>query len=366
MRIVSAMNSFKGSVDSLRATRAVADGLAEADIESVVYPLADGGDGTLAVAKFLRGGELIDVEVSDPFGKTIKTSYLRQGDTAIIESARASGIALLGRRKLNPLKASSIGTGQLIAHAAMGRAKRIVLGLGGSATNDGGLGLLVGAGAKVTGTKEYGGEGLFHVKEIDLSPALETLKGAELVVASDVVNLLLGKYGATATYGPQKGVTREMMPKLRKAMTHWCAILGRASGRAIGQEQGSGAAGGMGAAAIALGGKVRLGAEMILELGDFRSRTVECFGLITGEGRMDGQTRFGKAPLVVARAFKEIGGEVAVGLTGSLGEGYEKLRPPIDAFFSISRGPMSLQESMSKGQLLLRQAGREIGNLLRH
>jgi len=366
MRVVSAMNSFKGSVDSLRATRAVADGLAEAGVESVVYPLADGGDGTLAVAKFLMGGELIDVQVSDPLGKTIKAAYLRQGDTAVIESARASGIALLGPKKLNPLKASSIGTGQLIAHAARGHAKRVVLGLGGSATNDGGLGLLAGAGAEITGTKEYGAEGLFHVKEIDLSPVLEAMKGVEFVVASDVINLLLGKDGATATYGPQKGVTREVMPKLERAMTRWCAILGRASGRAVEKEQGSGAAGGMGAAAIALGGKVMLGAEMILELGDFKSRAAGCFGLITGEGRIDGQTRFGKAPLVVARAFKEIGGQVAVGLTGSLGDGYEKLRPPIDAFFSISRGPISLEESMSNGQSLLRQASREIGNLFRH
>lgn len=349
----------------MRASDAVAEGLSEAGVEPMRYPLADGGDGTLAVTKYLIGGELVDVEVSDPLGRVINASYLRRGDTAVIESARASGIALLGRRELDPLKASSIGTGQLIAHAAKSHASRIILGLGGSATNDGGIGLLVGAGAKVTGTREYGGRGLFNVKEVDLGPALDMLKGVEFVIASDVVNLLLGKEGATATYGPQKGVTRDMLPKLEEAMARWCSILAKASGRPIEREEGSGAAGGMGAAAIALGGKVRLGAEMILELGDFRSRATGCFGLITGEGRINGQTRFGKAPLVVARAFKEIGGKVAVGLTGSLGEGYEKLRPPIDAFFSISTGPMKLEESMSKGYLLLRQAGREIGTLLK-
>jgi len=365
MRVISAMNSLKGSVNSVHASNAVAEGLAEAGVEPVRYPLADGGDGTLDVVRFLRGGEPVVVEVSDPLGRVIKAPYLRLGDMAIIESARASGLALLGRRKLNPLRASSVGTGQLIAHAARAGASRIVLGLGGSATNDGGLGLLVGAGARAAGTREYGARGLFSVKDIDLEPAFDELTGVELTVASDVDNLLLGREGATAIYGPQKGITRELMPKLEKAMARWCSILSKASGRPIETEQGSGAAGGMGAAAIALGGKVRLGAEMILELGDFRSKVTGCFGLITGEGRIDGQTRFGKAPLVVARAFKEIGGKVAVGLTGSLGEGYEKLRPPIDAFFSISTGPMRLEESMSKGYLLLRQAGREIGNLLK-
>ena len=365
MRIISSMNSLKGSVTSVQASKAVAEGLSKAGAEPVMYPLADGGDGMLDVVRFLRGGKLVRVEVSDPFGKTIKAPYLRLDSTAVIESARASGLALLGRKKLDPLRASSIGTGQLIAHAARRGASRIVLGLGGSATNDGGLGLLVGAGARVMGTREYGGRGLFSVKDVDLKPALDALKGVEFVIASDVVNYLLGKEGATATYGPQKGVTRELMPKLEKAMACWCSILSKASGRSIESEQGSGAAGGMGAAAIALGGKVRLGAEMILELGDFRSKAEGCFALVTGEGRIDGQTRFGKAPLVAARAFKEIGGKLVIGLTGSLGEGYEKLRPPIDAFFCISNGPMSLQESMSNGYSLLRQAGCEIGNLLR-
>jgi glycerate kinase len=365
MKIVSAMNSLKGSVDSVQASNAVAEGLAEAGIEPVMYPLADGGDGTLDVVRFLRGGKLVKVEVSGPFGKAIKAPYLRLDSTAVIESAKASGLAFLGRKKLDPLRASSIGTGQLIAHAARTGASRIVLGLGGSATNDGGLGLLMGAGAEITGTREYSGRGLFSVKDVNLEPALDALRGVEFVVASDVVNFLLGKEGATVTYGPQKGVTRELMPRLEKAMTRWCSILSKASGRPIESEQGSGAAGGMGAAAIALGGEVRLGAEMILELGDFKSRADGCFALITGEGKIDGQTRFGKAPLVVARTFKEIGGKVVVGMAGSLGEGCEKLRPPIDAFFSISRGPMNLKESMSTGYSLLRQAGREIGGLLR-
>jgi glycerate kinase len=365
MRVISAMNSLKGSVNSVQASKAVAEGLAEAGVEPLMYPLADGGDGMLGVVRFLRGGKLVRVEVLGPFGKTIRAPYLRLGDMAIIESAKASGLALLGRRKLDPLRASSIGTGQLIAHAARTGASRIVLGLGGSATNDGGLGLLVGAGAKITGTREYGGRGLFSVKDVDLGPALDALRGVEFVIASDVINYLLGKEGATATYGPQKGVTRELMPRLKKAMIRWCSILSKASGRSIESEQGSGAAGGMGAAAIALGGEVRLGAEMILELGDFKSRADGCFALITGEGKIDGQTRFGKAPLVAARTFKEIGGKIVVGLAGSLGKDYEKLRPPIDAFFSISRGPMNLKESMSNAYSLLRQAGHEIGGLLR-
>jgi len=254
MKVISAMNSFKGSVDSVRASAAVAEGLAQAGIEVVQYPLADGGDGTIDVIRFLRGGRLVEVEVSDPFGRPIKASYLRIGDTAVIESAKASGIALLGRRRLNPMKASSIGTGQLIAHAARGRVRRIILGLGGSATNDGGLGLLIGVGARINGVREQGATGLFQARDVDLGPALDALEGVEFVVASDVINPLLGKEGATYTYGPQKGATREMLPTLERAMARWCSILSKASGRPIDRERGSGAAGGMGAAAIALGG----------------------------------------------------------------------------------------------------------------
>ena len=365
MKIISAMNSFKGSVGSVQATRAVAEGLFEAGAESVMYPLADGGDGMLDVVRFLRGGRFTRIRVSDPFGNTIKAPYLELDGTVVIESARASGLTLSGHRKLDPLRASSIGTGQLIAQAARRGASRIILGLGGSATNDGGLGLLAGAGAKIEGTREYGARGLFSVEGIDLGPALDALGGVEFIVASDVTNRLLGREGATMTYGAQKGVTGRMMPRLEKAMVRWCSMLSKACGRSIQREQGGGAAGGMGAAAIALGGKVKLGAEMILELGDFRSKARGCSALITGEGRIDGQTRFGKAPLVAARTFKEAGGGLVIGLTGSLEEGYQKLRPPIDAFFSISTGPMSLQESMFNGYSLLRQAGREVGNALK-
>jgi len=364
MKVVSAMNALKGALNSLEASEAVAEGLGDAGVDSLRFPLADGGDGTIEVLEFLLGGSRLNAEVFDPLGRRITASYLRVGDTAVVESARPSGIALLRQDELDPLKASSIGTGQLMARAARDGAKRIVLGLGGSATNDGGLGLLVGLGARPTGTNEKGGKGLMSVRDIDLDPAMESLRDVELTIASDVLNPLLGPEGATLTYGPQKGVTGSMMHKLEEAMARWCAILERRTGRSLSTEPGAGAAGGMGVASLALGGSVRLGAELILELGDFRGKTRDCKALITGEGRIDGQTRYGKAPLVVARLFKETTGRVAIGLAGTLGEGYEKLRPPFDSFFSISVGPMRLEESIAKSRSLLKQAGREVGHLL--
>jgi len=365
MRVLSAMNFFKGSLSSVDATEAVAEGLSEAGIETVMFPLADGGDGTIEVVKYLSGGELVEVEVHDPLGRSIKAHYLRLGQNAVVESARATGIALLKPSKLDPMVASSYGTGELLARALRDGAKRVVLGLGGSATNDGGLGLLVGMGGKATGTREYGGRGLMSVKDIDLSPVLDLLEGRDLIIASDVFNPLLGPNGATRTYGPQKGVTPEMAKGLEKAMARWCAVLERRSGRRLKREPGAGAAGGMGAAALSIGGKLRLGAEIILEFGGFEDRASNCEGLVTGEGKMDGQTRFGRAPVVVARAFRDAGGRRVVGLAGTLGEGYEELRPPFDAFFSITTGPMSLEESMARTHSLLRQTAREIGELLR-
>lgn len=364
MLVVSAMNAFKGALGSIGASECVAKGLQDSQVETLVFPLADGGDGTLEVFRYLMMGDLVAVHVHDPFGRIIEANYLRMGDTAIMESAKASGLALLKGERLDPLKASSFGTGELMSDAIEKGASRIILGIGGSATNDGGLGLLIGLGAKAKGTTERGGRGLLQIEDIDISVPLEKLEGRSLVIAADVLNPLTGPKGATMVYGPQKGVTSDLAIQFEPAMSRWRNLLEQKTAEAIGDRQGSGAAGGMGAAAIAIGGQVRLGAEIVLELARFDEKASRADGLVTGEGRLDGQTSFGKAPLVVAKAFKGIGGRRVIGLAGELGNGYEMLRPPFDAFFSIAQGPISLEESMASTAVLLQKAAIEIGRII--
>ena len=306
--VVLAPDKFKGSLTAAEVAAGLADGLIRngftGEIEAL--PVADGGDGTVAAA-VSAGFDLVELTVSGPVGATVTASYALLDDTAVIEAAQACGLALLPPGRLAPLTATSRGVGELILAASQLGAKRIVLGVGGVATTDGGAGLLQALGARLTDDRGRelppGGAALSLLASVDLS-SLRDLSGLEFLLASDVDNPLLGPLGAAAVYGPQKGASLEEVPLLEDGLRRWADLAEAAvGGPAVRDAPGAGAAGGIGFAALLfLGARMRPGIELLLELASFGSRLDGARLVITGEGSLDAQTLHGKAPLGVARA----------------------------------------------------------------
>jgi glycerate kinase len=307
-RVVVAPDKFKGSLTAAEVAAGVADGLIRGGFvgEIEALPVADGGDGTVAAA-VSAGFGLVEMTVSGPVGDSVTASYALLGDTAVIEAAQACGLALLSPGGLAPLTATSRGVGELILAASVLGAKRIVLGVGGVATNDGGAGLLQALGARLTDDRGRelppGGAALGLLAAVDLGP-LRDLSGVEFLLASDVDNPLLGPLGAAAVYGPQKGASPAEVPLLEDGLRRWADLAEVAvGGPAVRDAPGAGAAGGIGFAALLfLGARMRPGIELLLELASFGSRLDGARLVITGEGSLDAQTLHGKAPLGVARA----------------------------------------------------------------
>jgi glycerate 2-kinase len=308
-RVVVAPDKFKGSLTAAEVTAAVAAGLVRGGFigEIEALPVADGGDGTVAAA-VAAGFHRVELGVRGPVGKHVTASYALLGDTAVIEAAQACGLTLLSPGCLAPLTATSRGVGELILTACRMGAKRIVLGVGGVATTDGGAGLLQALGARLIDDKGRelppGGAALARLATLDLTQ-LHDLSGVEFLLASDVDNPLLGPSGAAAVYGPQKGASPAEARLLEAGLRRLADLAEAALGGPVPVRDapGAGAAGGIGfAAMLFLGARMRPGIELLLELASFGSRLDEARLVITGEGSLDAQTLHGKAPVGVARA----------------------------------------------------------------
>lgn len=354
-----ASDSFKGSASSLQVAKAIERGIHRADPSVVCrrFPVADGGEGLLS-ALGRDGDEEVRIEVLGPLFERREAAYLRRGDLAIIEMARASGLPLVPEDRRDPSQTTTYGTGQLIADAIARGCRRLVVGIGGSATNDGGAGMAAALGARFLdrdgkAVRPNGG-GLERIEAIDVSSMLPGLKETEIRVACDVDNPLCGPNGASAVFGPQKGATPQMVERLDRALARYARLLGRQDLAAV---PGSGAAGGLGFALMAFcGARLESGVELALSASGIEEALEDSDLVITGEGRIDGQSARGKVPVGVARLAKRRGLPVLV-LAGDIGPGTEALyQMGIDAIASTTPAAMGLQEAMARSLELTEDA----------
>lgn len=374
MRILIAPDSFKGSLSATAVAEALADGIASVwpDADIVRQPVADGGEGTVDALVTAAAGRFVVTEVTGPLGLPVQARWGILGDdtTAVIEVAAASGITLVPRKQRNPLHTTSRGTGELIRAALDAGCTRIIVGLGGSATNDGGAGMMQALGVRLldeAGNElPAGGAALARLAHIDVTGLDHRLRGVELIAATDVTNPLLGPTGASAVFGPQKGASPDDVQQLEAALTRYADVLAQQAGpRDVRHVPGAGAAGGIGAGLLAFcGATLRPGADVVLEAIGLDELVREADLVITGEGRLDGQTAYGKAPLAVARLAKRYRKPV-VAVAGMLGAGVDKLYTmDIDAAVSIAPGPINMHVSRKRAPRLLRETGARLARLL--
>ena len=362
MKILIAPDSFKGSVFAPEAARAMADGVRRAlpDAETVLVPVADGGDGTLETLVETSGGEIRSTEVTGPLGERLTAQWgaMGGGETAVIEMARTSGLALVPLDRRDPLTATTYGLGEAIGAALDAGYRRFILGIGGSATNDGGAGMAQALGVRMLdaggGDLPFGGAALAALDRIDLSGLDPRAAESQYLVACDVSNPLTGPEGASAVYGPQKGATAEMVERLDAALAHFAEIALRDLGADVSDVPGAGAAGGLGAGIMAfLKGQLRPGAEIVFEAVGLDRHLEGADLVITGEGSMDFQTVYQKAPIELARLARARGVPV-IGISGSLGEGFGDVHfHGIDAVAAITRAPMTLDEATENAAELI-------------
>lgn len=373
MKILIAPDSFKGSMTSMQASIAIKRAILEVDplTETVLLPMADGGEGTVDAVLWGNGGEKISCRVQDPLGRKIDAVYgwIEKDKTAVIETAAASGLPLLKREELNPEKASSYGTGQLIKDALGRGAKTIILGLGGSATIDAGTGLFQALGVKFFDKKNYelgviGGrlDLISSMETVGLDPALATIK---IIVASDVTNPLLGKAGAIAVFGPQKGVEVHQLSRFEEGMRQFSKITARITGRDKSEEPGSGAAGGIGfLLKTFLNVEFQNGLELIVGMVRLKEQLAAVDLVLTGEGRIDGQSLFGKVPVGIGRLALKYNVPV-VAFAGSIGTGADNLeKEGILAVMPITEGPIELEKALADGEYLLYKAAKRLMKIL--
>ncbi|QXI36323.1 glycerate kinase [Pseudomonas xantholysinigenes] len=372
MKIVIAPDSFKDSLDAASVAQAIASGLAEVwpTAELRECPMADGGEGTMAAIVAASHGEQRRQWVRGPLGEPVQASWgwLPESHTAVIEMAEASGIQLVPNAQRDACRSSTWGTGELVGAALAAGARRIVLAIGGSATNDAGSGMLRALGLRLYDAAgeplEEGGLALAQLARIDASALDPRLAHVQVEVAADVDNPLCGANGASAIFGPQKGASPAQVQALDQALSHFADHCVRLLGKDVRDEPGSGAAGGMGFAAKAfMGARFRPGVEVVAELAGLEALVQGADLVITGEGRFDAQTLRGKTPLGVARVAKRHGVPVVV-LAGTLGAGYEQLYAyGIDAAFALASGPMSLEQACAEAGALLKARAADVARL---
>ena len=357
MKVVVAVDSFKGSVTSMEAGEAVKQGilLVRPDAQVQVLALADGGEGTVdALVRGMRG-RYEEVCVTAPLGEKVACKYgiIGDGDTAVIEMAGASGLTLVNPEELNPLKATSFGTGEVIKDAIQKGCTKFIIGIGGSATNDGGVGMLQALGFRFLNAEGsevgLGGGELSSITKIDDSKAMLQLKDCSFKIACDVNNPLCGDLGASAIYGPQKGATPELIQILDAGLSNLAEAVKRTFGYDQRNFPGVGAAGGMGFGFISfLNSTLEPGIEIVLDEIDFDSIVAGADLVVTGEGSIDAQTAMGKAPVGVARRGKKQGAKVFA-IAGRVTEDAIQCNAEgIDGIFCIANKAMSLKEAMEK------------------
>jgi glycerate 2-kinase len=365
MRVVIAPDKFKGSMTALEAAEAMARGLSRVDPngEIELVPMADGGEGTVAALVAATGGSYRTVKATGPLGDPVDASFglLGGGRTAVLEMASASGLGLVPPGFRDPLRATTRGTGEVLLAAIAAGARRVIIGIGGSATNDGGAGLGQALGFRLVDAEGRelgpGGGELDRLARID-RPAQPALSGSvAIAVACDVTNPLCGPQGASAVYGPQKGATPEMVEQLDRNLAHFADIVERDLAVAIRDIPGSGAAGGLGGGLIAFaGGRLEGGVNLVIEAVNLRQRLHAAELCLTGEGALDGQSAFGKTAVGVACLAHSLGCPT-LALAGSIGTGAEAVvEHGIDAYFSICPGPIQLSEAVQRAAELLENA----------
>lgn len=373
MKIVIAPDSFKESLSAPEVAAAIARGWRQIfpQAQIVLRPMADGGEGTVEALLAAVGGERRECRVRGPLGAPVKAHWGWLGEaTAVIEMAAASGLHWVPAAQRDARRACSYGTGELIRQALDGGARRIILGLGGSASNDGGAGLLRALGVRLldAGGAELapGGAALAALARLDLSGLDARLRQVRVEVAADVDNPLCGLRGASRVFGPQKGASPAQVVELDAALEHYARLTATTLGVDHSQFPGAGAAGGLGFAARAfLQAEFRAGIELVAELSGLAEALQGASLLITGEGRLDAQSLHGKAPIGVARIAKAAGVPV-LALAGSLGEGYQGVYAAgIEAAFSLAPGPISLEQACARTATELEARSADLARLWR-
>ncbi len=373
MKIAIVPNAFKGSLTALQAADCIERGIKKAlpNIATVKIPMADGGDGTALAIMEATGGKQVKCLVRDPLGRRIRSTFGLTGDgrTAVIEMALASGLVLLKPNERNPLLTSSRGTGELIRAALALHVREILIGIGGSATNDGGVGMARALGIRFLDARNRelvdNGGALTKLSRIDITGLDARLKNTIISVACDVDNPLCGPRGAARVYGPQKGATQAMVKQLDDGLNRLAAVIQKDLGVKVAKLPGAGAAGGQGAGLVAfLGARMRSGVDIVTNAIALESKLAGCDLVVTGEGRLDGQTAFGKAPAGVAKVARKLGIPV-IAICGSLSSDAKKVREiGIEAFFSALEEPMTEADFPKHGPGMLERCAEQIGHLI--
>lgn len=374
MHVVIAPDSYKGSLSALAVAEAMERGVLQVfpDATTQLLPIADGGEGTVEALVKATGGRMIYEEVTGPLGDPVEAYWGILGDdaTAVIEMAAASGLPLVPPERRDPRVTTTYGTGQLVKAALDQGMRRIIIGIGGSATNDGGTGMARALGVRFLDEAgqelPMGGSALAKLAKVDLSGLDPRLQESEVLVACDVDNPLCGPRGCAAVFGPQKGATPEMVAQLDAAMANFAAVAQAATGREVAAYPGAGAAGGLGAGLLLFTpAQLRPGVEIVLEATCFEALVQEADLVITGEGRTDFQTAFGKAPVGVAKVAAQHRVPV-VCLSGGLGEGAEDvLAQGIQALLSVVPQPMTLEACMAQAEALVEAAAARLCRLVK-
>ncbi len=356
MKIVIAPDSFKGCLSAAQVCEAIQAGIwaADADITCEKVPLADGGEGTVDALVDATDGRFVSAVVEGPLGEPVEARFGILGDeeTAVIEMAAASGLPLIPEEQRNPTRTTTYGTGQLIAAALDAGCRRLVVGIGGSATTDGGAGMAQALGARMLDNQgqqiiRVSGGQLRNVAEIDTKDFDPRIDECTMLVACDVDNPLLGPRGAATVYGPQKGATATQVETLEAGLAHFAGLLARDLGKPVAEVPGAGAAGGLGAGLLAFcDAQLQPGIDIVLDIVKLAGKAAGAELIITGEGKIDSQTAFGKAPIGALRVGQQLGIPV-IAIGGSVASDASQLNEyGFAALFSILQQPMSLAEAM--------------------
>ncbi|MDF2614184.1 MAG: glycerate kinase [Clostridia bacterium] len=373
MQIIVAPDSFKGSMSAIEVANSIEKGIKRVfrDADIIKIPIADGGEGTVDAIVMGAGGTYRDAMVTGPLGQRIKARYGMLPDgSAVIEMAAASGITLVPKEKLNPLEATTYGTGELVKAALNEGATNIIMGIGGSATNDGGMGFAQALGAvfkdKQGNILGLGAKYLKEIETIDISRLDKRLSQTRFIVACDVTNPLCGRQGASVVYGPQKGATSEMVEQLDDALRHYAYKIKEQLQKDILNTQGTGAAGGMGAGLLVFCNAVlKSGIKTVLKAVHIEQYLTDTDLIITGEGKIDGQSVYGKVPIGVAQAAMPYHIPV-MALVGGIGEGASKVYDHgIDSIMSIVDRPMDLEEAINEGQELVEDGAERMMRIIK-
>ncbi|PAU67033.1 glycerate kinase family protein [Bifidobacterium criceti] len=378
MRIVIAPDSFKGCMTAAEAAAAIEEGMRRAlpDADYVAVPMADGGEGTVQALVDATGGRLAPAVVTGPLGTPVAAVYGMLGDrdggrTAVIEMASAAGLGLVDVASRDARVTTTFGVGELIRDALDHGATSFIIGLGGSATNDGGAGMMQALGVHLRDAHGnelgYGGAALAQLASIDVSGLDPRVKAATFILASDVTNPLTGPCGASSVFGPQKGADAMAVAELDTALRRWAAVIRDTLGRDVEHVPGAGAAGGLGAGFLACtDARMRPGVSIVAEATGLSARAYGADLCVTGEGCIDGQTRYGKTPVGVARIVKDAApGCTVVALAGCVGHGADTLQDHgIDAVFGIMSGPVSLTQAIGEGRANLVRTAENVARLV--